>query len=139
MPASGRLAIGAVVAALLLDAGRADPRRALVLGFVSAAGGGLAWLASALVRRPRIGRAAVVVAAGAGILALRLALAPLAMPPSNVELPPNGTAWTATVLTVSPLRAGTRPALLQLEAPAGALVAATLPAWPTVVPGDRLA
>ncbi len=135
-----RLAIGAIVAALLAGAGAgAEPRAALAVLLAAIAAAGAGWMLR--VTRPRRGswRTLVATAAGAGAIAIRLLIAPPAMPPIDVALPEGDGPWPAVVVTVGPLREGGRPAVVELQTPPGVRVAATLPAWPVVVPGDAVA
>lgn len=134
---SVRLAIGAVGAALLLGPELGgDPRRAFATLLAAAACAGAGWLLGAVLQQVTVRRALLPVAAGAGAIALRLLVAPIALPPDGVALPDGGGPWSAAVISVGPLRDGTRPAVVELVEPPAIRVAATLPAWPQVVPGD---
>jgi len=66
-------------------------------------------------------------------------VAPPTLPPANVTLPAGDGPWPAVVVSVGPLREGDRPAVVELAGPPGIRLAATFPAWPVVVPGDRVA
>jgi competence protein ComEC len=110
-------------------------------------------------------RAPRLVAVGFTIVALRAAAgngtAPMVA--SLADVPSGARTWTAEVVSVSPLREGRRPVVLALETPEGGaepggagppaaasppsaaglpstplFAAATLPAWPSVQPADRL-
>src|SRR6185312_6305328 len=70
--------------------------------------------------------------ASVGALALDLAPSPLVL----VLCAAAGLAVSVALLASA--RAGARPALVQLETEPPALVAATLPWYPPVVPGDRI-
>ncbi|MBA3876327.1 MAG: DNA internalization-related competence protein ComEC/Rec2 [Anaerolinea sp.] len=137
MPVSGRLAAGAVAATLLLGGGSGtEPRAtfALILGAGAVAGAG--WLLGATGGQRELTRTIVASAAGAGAIALRLLVAPSMAPPADMTLPDGGGPWTATIRSIGSLREGTRPAVVELREPFEIRLAATLPAWPAVVPGD---
>ncbi|HYN70305.1 MAG TPA: ComEC/Rec2 family competence protein, partial [Candidatus Eisenbacteria bacterium] len=71
---------------------------------------------------------------------LGIAIRGLALPASSglaPALPDGAGPWTAVVQSVSSPRGGARPAILAIESPA-LRVAATLPWYPLVVPGDRI-
>lgn len=124
-----RLALGAVSGALL----------AAALGGRAAVEAGLAvivLLAFVAVARPPLARRAVPFAIGLLLIGLRAAV--LTPPAVTVALPSGSGPWTATVQSVSSPRNGTRPAVLAIEVPAGLVVAATLPWYPEVAPGDRV-
>jgi competence protein ComEC len=53
-------------------------------------------------------------------------------------LPSGDGPWTGTVRTIGAPRAGEQSAVVALDAPPGIEIAATLPVYPAVVPGDRL-
>lgn len=140
MPGSGRLAVGAIAAAILAGAaGGAEPPVALAILLGASALAGAGWLVAAAFAHPVAGRRIAVLAAGALAISIRLLIAPPAMPPIDVALPAGAGPWPAVIVTVGPLREGARPAVVELEEPTGLLVAATLPAWPAVVPGDLVA
>ena len=138
MPRSGWLAVGAVGAAVALgsaaDGGRSAAALALA-GLAAVVGGVIARAA----RVEGLGRAGIGVGVGALVIAGRLLLAPAATPPTwHGPLPTGSGPWTAMVQSVGPPRAAQRPALLALVDPSGLRVAASLPAYPVVVPGDRV-
>ncbi|HSO29578.1 MAG TPA: ComEC/Rec2 family competence protein [Candidatus Sulfomarinibacteraceae bacterium] len=137
MPGSGRLAIGALTAAALTGAaGGAAPGVAMSIVFVASALAVAGWLAVTWLGRRGAGWAIATLAAGAGMIALRLLAAPPHLPPIDVGLPAGTGPWTAQVVSIGPLRDGDRPAVVGLLEPAGLRLAATFPAWPMVVPGD---
>ncbi|TAJ99721.1 MAG: MBL fold metallo-hydrolase [Chloroflexota bacterium] len=136
---SSWLATGAIAAALILASGEAAGPPLAVAVLLGAGGLALAGRVVAVLRsRRRFGLALVAAAMGAGALAIRLLAAPPAPPPAIVALPDGEGPWTAVVVSVGPLREGHRPAVLDLASPPGLRLAATLPAWPVVVPGDRV-
>jgi competence protein ComEC len=134
------LAVGAALGAAALDL--VDPRRVLLLG-----------LAVGLLAMVTRGRAPIRAALAIGVLAVGLrGLA--AGPASTVAVPPSGEGpWSGTVISVGAPRDGTRPIMVVLDgssasgveggAPAatvaGPIVAASVPWYPVVGPGDRLA
>jgi competence protein ComEC len=135
---STRLAVGAVAACLLLGGGAPDARLSLAVLLAAAALVGAGWLAGTALARRRAGLTLAAAGAGAMVIAIRLMLAPPLVPPTDIALPEGEGPWRAAVISVGPLREGDRPAMLELEEPAGVRIAATLPAWPAVVPGDRV-
>ena len=98
MPASGWLAIGSVVAALVAaDVG------ALLVAILAASLGAAGW---GLPGR-RAGRALVGMAVGAGLLAIRLTILPA--PEPVAPAPPEGSGpWVARVESVAARAASTR-------------------------------
>ena len=145
MPRSGWIAVGTIGAALLLGA---DDRPSIALALVAGAVVLAAWSARTLGGSARVigGRSAkswtartALVAAGALAIAARLVVAPVATPSiASGPLPAGAGPWTGSVATISSPRAGAQPAVVELDPPAGLLVAATLPVYPLVVPGDRV-
>jgi competence protein ComEC len=137
MPRSGWLAIGAVIAALFLTGPLGGPRSDLGL-----ASGATAVLALAMLVR----RAGGPVPAGLGPAALGLLVVALRLLPASASatatwtgpLPSGDGPWIGVVETVGAPRAAERPAVVAIETPAGLRVAATLPVFPAVVPGDRV-
>jgi competence protein ComEC len=133
MGRSGRLALGAIVAAVA--AGQVAPSH---LGAAIA----LALAAILLVgeARPHMrARALLPVAVGAGLVAIRLAVVPAG--PTLLDRPPDGDGpWTLVVEAAGSPRDGSQTATL--AAPAGSdrpfRVAATLPRYPPLIPGDRV-
>jgi competence protein ComEC len=133
---SGYLGLGAVAAALVLGSG-ADPRLAPSVILGAGAVAGIGWLVQAATPRRRLGLALFAVATGAAAIGLRSFIAPPVVP-ATAPLPPGTGPWGAVVESVGSLRDGDRPAIVELEAPGTIRLAATLPAWPIVVPGDRV-
>jgi competence protein ComEC len=133
MGRSGRLAIGAIAAALL--AGEMASKHLI-------AAAALALAAAVIVRELRPARrwtGLVPVILGAGLIALRVAMAPGGPPTPGV--PPDGEGpWSLVVRSTGSPRDGHQVATLGTgpgEMPAFE-VAATLPRFPVVVPGDRV-
>ncbi len=140
MPRSGWVALGAVLGALAAEA-LPGPRGALaetLLAFALLIGG----LVPGMVLTSIHGRAArsvALVGLGAVLVAFRLVLGPVSTPPAaGATLPAGGGPWPGVVMTVSAPKAGAQGVLVQLDPPLGFAVAATLPVFPVVVPGDRL-
>ncbi|OGO54780.1 MAG: hypothetical protein A2Z32_07420, partial [Chloroflexi bacterium RBG_16_69_14] len=133
MGRSSRLAIGAVVAAVA--AGQVAPSH---LGAAVA----LALAALLLIgeARPRLGAASILpFVLGAGLIAIRLTMVPTG--PAPLERPPDGDGpWTLVVASTGSPRDGQQTATLGtppgVETPFQ--VAATLPRYPVVIPGDRI-
>jgi competence protein ComEC len=141
MPRSGWLAIGTVVAALGLPAivERLGPGADLALAIVLASVGatvaavGRTW---GTTRPASLARRAVVpMAVGGFIVAVRLLAG--GPPPTDPVVPDGAGPWQARVVGVGSPRAGQQTATLQIE-PGGLRVAATLPRYPEIVPGDRV-
>ena len=133
MGRSSRLAIGAIVAAAA--AGRVAPGH---LGAAIA----LSLAALLLIAEARPGlRASSLIPAvvGAGLIAIRLAVVSPAAPP--LTQPPDGSGpWMLVVASTGSPRDGHQTATL-VTAPGSAesfRVAATLPRYPAVTPGDRV-
>ncbi len=133
MGRSSRLAIGAIAAAVA--AGQVAPNH---LGAAVA----LALAAILLIGevRPRLGAAACLpIVLGAGAIVVRLALVPAGPPP--LERPPDGDGpWRLVVEAVGSPREGQQTATLGTPPDGSAVfrVAATLPRYPAVIPGDRV-
>ncbi len=130
MGRSSRLAIGAIVAAVA--AGQVAPNH---LGAAIALG--LAAILLLREARPRLGVGALLpVAFGAAAIALRLAVMPAAPPPP--DRPPEGDGpWRMVVESVGSPRDGKQTATLATAGDGPAIkVAATLPRYPVVIPGD---
>jgi len=149
MTASGWLAIGAIVASL------AGPESGSVAVAVAAAGVALATVAVRGFERPSavdIARRGTPLALGALLIALRLMTLPAADTAAGSGPLPDGRGpWTAIVESISPVRDGQQVATLRLlgsaatpastgEAPAwiDRVVAATLPRYPAIEPGNRI-
>lgn len=139
MPRSGWLAVGAAVAALLAPASGA-----LVLGLaVGAATAGALATGAGAAGRPRSTRfserhwrsPAWPILAGAGAIAVRLLLG--ATGPPAEGMPAGSGPWTAIVEAVGSPLDGSQTATIQLEGTA-LRVAATLPRYPAIGPGDRI-
>src|SRR3954452_15035032 len=131
MPRPAWLAVGATVGSLLLGLAPGGP--AFLVGPAVL----LVAVAARTTGRPAVARRLGVLALGVFAITLRGALAggPIAAP---TAIPTGDGPWVATVATVGSPRAGTRPGTLLLELPdtLTVLVAATLPWYPAVVPGD---
>src|SRR5436190_6894144 len=133
MGRSGRLALGAIAAAVA--AGRIAPNHvgaAIALAIASI-------LLIAEVRPHTNVRALLPVAVGAGLVAIRLAVVPAT--PTALQTPPDGDGpWTLIVEATGSPHDGTQTATL--VTPAGFersfRVAASLPRYPVVIPGDRV-
>jgi len=145
VPRSGWIASGAALAALGSKLIAGEHGRLVEALLVAALVVGLGTTARALARRPGCGRSAdratALALAGLGVLlvATRLALAPLPRTPGAMGALPTGDGpWSGLVLSVGAPKSGAAPAVIQLDPPAGIVVAATLPLFPAVVPGDRL-
>ena len=141
MPRSGWLAVGAVVAALLAPAlvgrfGVAATVTMAAVGLVVAVPVGLAGRRPSGVR-PRIPRATVPFAVGVVAIAIRLALSGPAV--AQVAIPEGDGPWSGVVIGVGSPREGRQSATLDLAVGAGDIrVAATLPRYPEIAPGDRI-
>jgi competence protein ComEC len=128
MPASGWLAIGSVVAALVAPGAGVTVVALVAAGLAAAAWG---------VAHPTSRRSLLAVAIGAVLLVIRLAVAP-APPPVAAAVPEGRGPWLAVVESVGAPRNGSQVATLGLEANEGVAVAATLPRYPAVEPGNRV-
>ena len=133
MGRSSRLALGAIAAAVAAGQIAPEPpwrgRRARARGGHAAVRGA-----------SRLGaRASLPVVVGAGLIAVRLALVPAASPPL-VEPPDGNGPWRLAVEATGSARDGSQTATLATppDVERGFRVAATLPAYPAVVPGDRV-
>ncbi len=127
------LGIGAVIGALGVEIVGGAP---LLLGGLALVLLGIA--AGHAGRRETLGRLRLpAVAAGLIAIGLRALLAPAGAAAPAV-LPDGDGPWTAAVVSVGSPKAGSRPAVIHLEAPIDITVAATLPWYPEVVPGDRI-
>jgi len=158
MPRSGWLAIGAVLAAAALGAvtggaigagattvgGPSVPSRgALALALGAGALVVAAWLG---IRWTGIPAHVIGLARAGGLLALGIlvvALRTVAMPPAPLStftgpLPGGDGPWIGVIESVSAPKGAERGAVLVIEEPPGLRVAATLPVFPAVVPGDRI-
>jgi competence protein ComEC len=133
VPRATALAIGAVVAALVIPPGRVPVAAWLLVAAVATAGMGLH-----VVARENARNTVLAGALGAVAIVARLAVSPAA-PPGPVVLPNGAGPWSATVEAVSAPREGQQPAMLRLDEPPGLRVAATLPRFPAIEPGHRVA
>src|SRR5437773_4156818 len=141
MTASGWLAIGSIVASLVA------PGLGSVAVGLAAAGTALAAAAMRGVDRAPVRRSirrVLPLALGAMLIGLRLVALP-GGPTGAATLPDGRGPWTAAVETISPVRDGQQVATLRLvwsDSSAGAspgpIVAATLPRYPAIAPGDRV-
>jgi competence protein ComEC len=133
MGRTGRLALGAIAAAVA--SGQVAPSH---LGASIA----LALASILLVAevRPRLGVATLLpVALGAGLIAVRLAVVPAG--PAMLDRPLDGDGpWELVVEASGSPRDGTQTATLATPAPAERpfRVAATLPRYPVIIPGDQV-
>jgi competence protein ComEC len=117
-----RLAVGSVAGALLVSAVGPQPLMiaCLTVGAIAVALWARRWLPIVVGLLLVVGRAS------------------LAPAPATVTALPEGSGpWVAVVASVGSPKAGDRPAVLKLESPA-LIVAATLPWYPEVAPGDRV-
>jgi competence protein ComEC len=131
------IALGAAAAAMAVGVIGAS----LTLALAAAALGPAVLLREARRASLAAGRAAgpsrwLPAIAGALLIGLRVALAG---PPSPlVALPTGSGPWLAVVESVGSPKAGSRPATVVIEEPAGLRVAANLPWYPEIAPGDRI-
>lgn len=87
--------------------------------------------------RARVPRATVPFAVGIAAIAVRFVMAGPAAPP--VAIPDGDGPWRGVVTGVGSPREGRQSATLDLQVPAGGLrVAATLPRYPEIAPGDQI-
>ena len=125
------VAIGAVMAAVLFAPTHPPPATFPALA---------ALLVAAAAGRVSGGRAAswgaLVAAAALGGLAVAIRLAAGPAPPPVPAVPDGDGPWHAVVETIAAPRDGQQPATLRFDEPAGLRVAATLPRFPAVQPGD---
>ena len=139
MTASGWLAVGAVIAALLAP-GVGSVVVALGAAAVALAASAAARTATASpVGAPWTSlRRAVPVAIGALAIGARLVLGSAGGPEATAALPDGNGPWAAEVIGRGSDRAGAQVATLQIEDPAGRgwAVAATLPRYPEIEPGQ---
>jgi competence protein ComEC len=135
VPRAPLLAVGAVAAALLLSPG---PVGLSVLPAVGAVLAAAATLAVGRGERSRsIGSGMLVAAVGAAAIALRVGMGP--GPTALTAVLPEGDGpWRATVESIATPRGGSQPATLVFAEPSGLRVAATLPRFPDIQPGDTV-
>jgi competence protein ComEC len=144
MPRSGWLAVGATAAAL---AGASfSPRIALAAAIAAVVVAAVAMTLLPAGRRgsrpyQRLQSTRSVsgpLAAGALAIAIRLATGAGAGPAASVPIPPDPGPWRATVESVGTPRDGQQLATLRLDVDGALRVAATLPRYPVIAPGDRI-
>ncbi len=131
MPRSGWMALGASMAALVASH---DDRRLLVLALLAL--GGLLLVSGRMAAGQR--RLVVALVLGSGVILARSLLAPAAPAPTGIPI--GSGPWTMVVETVGSPREGQQVATLRTidSGPDGFRVAATLPRYPVIEPGDRL-
>jgi competence protein ComEC len=145
MTSSAWLAVGIALASLL-GAGLRPDALVLLASALGVAAGGVHLRARGRTSRGSL-RAVAPVAIGALAIALRLAVGGLSAAPSTASLPEGRGPWVAEVAAVSAPHDGAQPATLRIDTggsgnPARSasapdvLVAATLPRFPEVEPGD---
>jgi competence protein ComEC len=138
MPASGWLAVGAAAAALL--GGRVEP---LIVALAAASIAVAARTSPGARHRTRLRRTpAIALAIGVAVVAIRLGVGPTAAPAQR-ELPAGDGPWQAAVVSVGAVRDGQQMATLAIRPhdPAAGdplLVAATLPRYPPIRPGQAV-
>jgi competence protein ComEC len=140
MTASGWLAIGSIVASL------AAPQVGSLVVAIAAAGlalGAIAVRGDERISSFGIARRGAPIAAGALLIGLRLLTLPADDPgDASSRLPEGRGPWSAIVESISPVRDGQQVATLRLvdvlgaEPRAESLVAATLPRYPAIEPGN---
>ena len=133
MPRSGWLALGGVLAALGIPA-LAAGREVAITAALTAVALLLIWFG----RKSRPGTVAATIAVGVVMVAMRMTIAPA--DPADL-VPPSGRGpWEMVVQTVGSPREGMQVATLQLvqarAAGGGVRLAATLPRYPPIAPGD---
>ncbi|HET7180791.1 MAG TPA: ComEC/Rec2 family competence protein, partial [Candidatus Limnocylindrales bacterium] len=131
MPRAAWLGIGACAGALCL--GAVGGIAATLLGVAALL------LACAVAASPWRPRARVLLPLALGVAAIGVRGVLGGGPTGPVPPAPSGDGpWIGLVETVGAPRDGARPATIRLDDPDGVLVAATLPWYPPVVPGDRV-
>src|SRR6185436_12855996 len=128
MPRAAWLAVGAAAGALGL--GVAPPTAVAAAGLAVVAFA----LSIALVRRGP--RGLLPLAIGVVLIALRGVVA--APAPAQRPLPSGEGPWVGAVESIGAIRDGSRPAVVRLQLARPLLVAASLPWYPPVNPGDRV-
>ncbi len=132
MPRPAWLAVGAAAGALALDS--LSPIVLLLCGVCLLSVAVAAWAAK---RQPLARRTTAITL---GVLAIGLRGIGSQGSASGPSAPPAGDGpWIGVVQSVGAPRAGSRPAVVQLEEETPILVAVTLPWFPPVAPGDRVA
>jgi competence protein ComEC len=131
MPRGAWLAIGAAAGALALAVA---PPVAIALAGLTAMLAAVAARAGAWTIVPR-----GLLPAAVGVVAIGLrAVVGADVVPVPGPIPSGDGPWTAVVETVGAPRDGSRPATVRIQGASPMLVAATLPWYPAVVPGDRV-
>ncbi|NJD26964.1 MAG: ComEC/Rec2 family competence protein [Chloroflexi bacterium] len=141
MPGAVHLALGAVAGALAIGLGPASVTLAglavLLLGTAGQANRGHGKQSATTGGSGRLlGLRLVPLGLGLALLGARGLAASAPVP--DVDLPEGRGPWVGVVESVSAPRAGSRPAVLRLETEADLRLAATLPWFPPVGPGDRV-
>ncbi len=133
MPRPAWLAVGATAGSLAL--GLAPDVAAILLGPALL----LVAVAAHAIGRRTWSRPQLALAVGALVIGLR-SIGAGEPPPPSAAIPGGDGPWIGTVQTVGAPRGGNRPAtmLLEVEGSTPVRVAATLPWFPAVVPGDRV-
>ena len=135
MPRSGWLALGAVLAASGIPVLAAGREVAITAALTSAALL-LIWFG----RKSRPGAIAAAIAVGAVVVAMRMTVGP--SDPADLAPPSGRGPWAMVVETVGSPREGMQVAtlhLVQSQATGGGVrLAATLPRYPPIAPGDTL-
>jgi competence protein ComEC len=131
VPRPAWLAVGAATGAIALSA--ISPLAVVLF----ATCGLIASIAALAVRRSGVARTLAPVALGVAAIGLRNGLA-MGEQPEVGSIPGGDGPWVATVQSVGAPRAGARPTIVRLETVPPALVAATMPTYPEVVPSDRV-
>ncbi len=119
--ATGALAIGSVPPGVLVTSGAAA-----LLGAGAARVGRWRWLPNGALPM------------SVGLLAIAVRIAAAGATPTAGAIPTGDGPWVGVVQTVGAPREGTRPSTIRLEGHDLVLIAATLPWYPAVVPGDRV-
>jgi competence protein ComEC len=129
MPRNGWLAVGAVAAALAVGVHDQRLTVAAVAAVVAAGALAIGWLRSAR-------RAVAAIAIGASLILLRATL--IGAPPAPDGAPVGSGPWAMVVESMTSPRAGGQVATLRTldGGAAGFRLAATLPRYPSVEPGD---
>src|SRR5690349_5097071 len=128
MPRAAWLAVGAAIAALAL--GVVPPAAVATAGLAGMV------LAVALILVRATPRGFLPLAVGVALLGFR-GLATTPAPPLH-ELPSGDGPWIGAVVSIGALHDGSRPAVIELQLDRPVVVAATLPWYPAVNPGDRV-
>jgi competence protein ComEC len=138
MPRAGWLAIGATAAALVAAGGAGG------LPILALAGGSLVLLAAAIARGlapavlVRVTAPFAFAVAGSVAILLRTAAGGGFGPAPEAAIPPGSGPWPTTVVAVGSPRDGQQAAMVQVEMSGQPVVAATLPRYPEIQPGDRV-